>query len=105
MAEKLITLKEAAEILNLEPDQVKKLVKEGRIPCYRIGGEYIRFKQSELEGINLRGAQPVKEMLVPDPYSGLSYRFRDKIRDFWRCNDVYIILILIMAAALYLIFR
>ena len=54
MSEKLLTLKEACEILGLEPDEMLRLVDEGRIPYFRIGGEYMRFKKSQIEALDLK---------------------------------------------------
>ena len=65
MSEKLLTLKEACEILDLEPDEMLRLVDEGRIPCFRIGGEYMRFKRSQLEVINFKLDSQSGESRVP----------------------------------------
>lgn len=48
MIERLLTLKEAAAILQIHPDTVRKWIKEGRIPYTRVG-RVLRFRESLLE--------------------------------------------------------
>ncbi len=104
MSEKLLTLKEACEILALEPDEMLRLVDEGKMPCFRIGGEYIRFKRSQIEIFDIKSGslkpRAPASFFADIPYSGI-----DWIKDLWRFNDVYIISSIIIITLLFLMFK
>ncbi|OGX43124.1 MAG: hypothetical protein A3F87_04595, partial [Omnitrophica WOR_2 bacterium RIFCSPLOWO2_12_FULL_51_24] len=52
--EKLISLHDAADILELSEEELRRFVAEGKIPAYRIGGEYLRFRKSQVEALRSR---------------------------------------------------
>jgi excisionase family DNA binding protein len=44
----VLTLKEVSEMLHIHPDSLYKLVKKGKIPSFKIGGDW-RFRTDLLE--------------------------------------------------------
>ena len=42
-AEEFLTVEEAAAILKVKPSTLRAWVREGRIPCYRLGPRATRF--------------------------------------------------------------
>ena len=83
MKMRLITLREASEILNIPENEIIDLAKANKIPHYFIGGEFIRFRKDDLLRVkdNLYKALNIKPK---------HYNFRDRLRDFFYYNDFYI---------------
>jgi len=110
--EKLISLHDAADILELSEEELRSFVAEGKIPAYKIGGEYLRFRKSQVEALRSR-IRILKHQSVPildirpvrkeEPKA--RYSIFDRIRDFLYFNDFYIlafILIVLLAAVILL---
>lgn len=49
--EKLITPREAAEILNVDPATVRRYVRLGLLPARRLPSGYIRLRRADVEGL------------------------------------------------------
>ena len=130
MPEKLLTIREVAEHLNVSEEEVKRLVDIGEIPAYRIGGSFLRFRKEQLDAIRseideVEGKEPEKAKPVDKrgrpthTYTDLErdikrkepiarqydYTFSEKLRDFFYFNDFYIFSFVIIFALIYLIFR
>ena len=102
MAQKLLTLKETARMLDVDEAEVKKLVEENRIPHYIIGGKFIRFRPGEVAKINTG--------IFREGYSLAARRsFGDRFLDFCQFGDFYIAAflasVLITAIVIYDIIR
>lgn len=110
--EKLISLHDAADILELSEEELRRFVAEGKVPAYRIGGEYLRFRKSQIEALRSR-IRILKHQSVPildirpahkeEPKA--RYSIFDRTRDFLYFNDFYIlafILIVLLAAVILL---
>lgn len=89
MANKLLTEKEVADKLGVSPDEVKKLVDSGRLPAYKIAGQYLRFKEGEVN------------LLIKKPHTSAA----ERIKEFIYFYDFYIITFIIILVILYFIFR
>lgn len=48
MADKIMTVKEVAKYLDVHPMTLYKLVREGRIPAFKVGGQW-RFRKVALD--------------------------------------------------------
>jgi excisionase family DNA binding protein len=48
--DRLLGVKEVAELLGLAPGTIYHLVSQGRIPCVRLSSRCLRFRPSDLEG-------------------------------------------------------
>ena len=49
-AKQLLTVKEAAVVLGMHPDTVYRLIREKKLPVYRIGSRTVRVPRKELKG-------------------------------------------------------
>ena len=90
--EKLYNEKEAAEYLGISKQRLSELVKEKKLPAYKLGGEFLRFYQKDLDSVKYKAGRQ-KE------YSALS-----RLKDYIYYNDFYIIvaiLIIILAALIF----
>lgn len=110
--EKLISLHDAANILELSEEELRRFVAEGKIPAYKIGGEYLRFRKSQIEALRSRirilkhQSVPILDIRPPRKEEPKArYSIFDRIRDFLYFNDFYIlafILIVLLAAVILL---
>lgn len=46
--EKMITVAQAAELLNVHPNTIRNMIKDGRVTGYFIGKRILRLKPSEV---------------------------------------------------------
>lgn len=110
--EKLVSLHDAADILELSEEELRRFVAEGKIPAYKIGGEYLRFRKSQVEALRSR-IRILKHQSVPildirpaqKEEAKPRYSIFDRVRDFLYFNDFYIlafILIVLLAAVILL---
>ncbi len=90
----LLDKKDACKYLNVTEQELEKLVEKGEITAYKVGGVYLRFKQGELERINLTSNQPVAKS---GPF--------DKVLDFLYYNDFYIFCLIIIFLLLAILFK
>ncbi|MDP3143026.1 MAG: helix-turn-helix domain-containing protein [Candidatus Omnitrophota bacterium] len=84
MAEKFISVREAAQILGVTEKKILDLAEEGKIPAYRIAGQYLRFKENEIEQIHDKG-------IVISEDNSFHYSAPERFRDFIYYNDFYIV--------------
>lgn len=95
MTQRLLGLKEAAELLQIYEDELEELVEKGIVPAYRIGGCFIRFKQEDLEKVSPRIKKTRKDgdriftqqLSLPG--------FKERVIDFFYRNTIYLILIIL----------
>jgi excisionase family DNA binding protein len=94
MAEKLLTIREAAQYLGVTEKQIIELSDKGVIPAYKVGGVYLRFKKDQLDAAKNKILPTTKE-------SKLEYSFNDKLSDFFYYNDFYILSLLIISLLIF----
>lgn len=113
LQERMLTLTEVAKFLGLDEQKVKELVKSGQIPYYKIGGTFIRFKQSQIEQIktnllanlDLKPYQEKQKSQRPSSPISPAASLKEKLMDFWHFYDFYIISALTAGIILVIIFR
>lgn len=131
MPEKLMTIREVAEYLEITEEEVKRLVDEGEIMAYKIGGSFLRFRKEQIDAVKVEieeveAREPERAKIVHDPkarqahvYSDLEreikkkepavrkydYTALERVRDFFYFNDFYIVSFVIIGALIYVIFR
>ena len=91
MTEKLLTLKEAAKLLSIPPEEVEKWVREGRLPAFQIAGEFLRFRRTEIERFKRERISPPDLSTSAEKKREEHYTFADAMKDFFYFNDFYFI--------------
>lgn len=102
--ERLITIKEVSEILNISEDKIKEFTEKGQIPAYKIGGIYLRFKREEIEKLRNKFSPEGEKNETSDLKVKDSWTFSQKIKEFFYFYDFYILCFLIIILLLTLIF-
>lgn len=97
MMKKFLTFKEAADYLGIPEAELETLVEKARIPSYKIGGIYTRFRVDDLN--SYRRKIPGK-FLKREGGTTL-----DRIKDFFYFNDFYIYSAAAIIVILYFIFK
>ena len=93
----MLTTEEVRSFLEIDQTAFEKYLKAGKLPSYKIGGTYLRFRKEDV--LNLR-AQLAPKKSAHGPVS-LSAR----IGDFWRFNNFYIISLLVAIAIIWVVAR
>jgi len=98
--EKLLTIRDVALVLGVSEKDVMDLAESGKVPAYKIGGVYLRFKREQIEEFrkSLRALKP--KQLVAEKYEA-----KDKINDFFYFNDFYILCGVLIILLLTIIFK
>lgn len=94
----MLTLDEVKNFLEVEQHVVEKFIQDGMLNAYKIGGVYIRFRKEEV--LSLKYDVLAKKKKADDPKS-----FGQRLWDFWRFNNFYIVSALIIAALAYWFLR
>jgi excisionase family DNA binding protein len=98
--EKLLTVRDVSIILGISEREVMDLAESGKLPAYKVGGVYLRFKRDQvLEFKKSKGP------LFPRKETPRQYKIKNKISDFFHFNDFYILAALIIIILLFVIFR
>ena len=120
MPEKLLTLKELSEYLQVSEEKINALVSEKVIFAHKIGGEVLRFRKDQIDAIRAEiysriskadkitfseARKKVKEKLEAANEGEGSDTLRDRIADFFYFNDFYIVSGLLVIILLFIIFR
>ncbi|KPK96701.1 MAG: hypothetical protein AMJ95_12700 [Omnitrophica WOR_2 bacterium SM23_72] len=93
--DKLLTIREAAELLGVTEQEVIDLAEEGKIPAYNIGGVYLRFKPEHIQQARQKIKKPLKSKVS----------LIDRLYDFFYFNDFYILAVLIIILMLIIILK
>lgn len=99
--EKLLTVRDVSLILNISEKEVIDLAESGKIPAYKVGGVYLRFKQEQIEAFKKSSKPPSLHKTETSP----EYSFKDRVTDFFYTNDFYILAFLIILLLIYIIFK
>ena len=97
MADHFITVREAAQTLGVSEKKIMDLVEERKLQAYRIAGQFLRLKRSEV--LDMRSAGEIVQESVQ-----FNYTSSERLRDFFYFNDFYIVSILVVISLLYVIF-
>ncbi|MBM3251282.1 MAG: helix-turn-helix domain-containing protein [Candidatus Omnitrophica bacterium] len=96
MADKLLTVRETAEVLGLTEKEIIDLVGEGKLPAYKIAGEFLRFRVDQIQQLkkNFKSAGRQKD-----------YSSKERLEDFFYYNDFYILALVIISFVVFFIFK
>ena len=90
----MLTAEEVKNFLEIDQAAFDQYLKVGKLPSYKIGGTYLRFRKEDV--LNLRAQLTPKK----SPNAGsLSAR----VGDFWRFNNFYIVSLLIALAVIWVV--
>ena len=110
--EKLLTLKEVADLLKLSEEEVRDYVAQGKIPAYKLGGEFLRFRFEQIEALRERlqilkwkSAFENKAVLEGEDKELIKYSIWERIRDFVYFNDFYFFAAILIGILLFIIFK
>ncbi|MFC1480479.1 helix-turn-helix domain-containing protein [Candidatus Omnitrophota bacterium] len=119
MPEKLLTLRELSEYLEVSEESITALVNEKVISAYRIGGELLRFRREQIDAIRAEidsrtsesdriviseARKKVKERLEGADKTKQGVTFREKMADFLYFSDFYILSGILAVILLVIIF-
>src|SRR3989338_8814883 len=93
-----ITVRETSQILGISEKKVMDLVEENKLQAYRIAGQFLRLRKSDVMGMKNSGT--VVNEAVQYRYTSL-----ERMKDFFYFNDFYLIATAIIATLLYIIFN
>lgn len=100
MAEKLLTIREVAYILDINEKEVIELSEKGVVPAYKVGGVYLRFKKEQIE--------QYRNKLQAANYkfsSKNAYARGERLRDFFYFYDFYILSVVLVILLLAIIVK
>lgn len=92
-----ITVRETAQLLAISEKKVMDLVEEGKLQAYKIAGQFLRLKRSEVLNIRSTGS-------IAQENSQIQYTATERFKDFLYFNDFYIISGLAIFSLLCIIF-
>ena len=98
--EKLLTVREVSIILGISEKEVLDLAESGKIPAYKVGGVYLRFKRDQIQEF-----KKIRKPISVEPESSPQYSIKDKLNDFFYFNDFYVLSILLIVLLLVIILR
>ena len=97
MEDQFISVRETAQMMEVSEKKVMDLITDGKLQAYRIAGQFLRLKKSEVLGMKKEGNVLSENVHIP-------YTRAERIRDFFYFNDFYIFASFIVTALLYVIF-
>lgn len=87
--EKLWTTEETARFLGVSEADVEQLVRQGQLTAYKLGGQFLRFRPSQVE--SLRGR------VRPGPQHRHGQGGWQQLRDFVYFYDFYLVSVTCLA--------
>lgn len=94
----MLTLDEVKNYLEVEQKVIEKFIQDGALHAYKIGGVYIRFRKEEVLSLKY-------DVLLKKKTAGPSISSGQRLWNFWRFNNFYIISVLIIAVLAYWFLR
>lgn len=111
-------------ILKISEADVQKLVEEGKIPAYKIAGSFLRFREDQIDLLKanlekfsenkaLRGkladlyeTSNLGTLKRPEYKASSGYTFYERLKDFVRFYDFYIIIaVLVISLAVFIFYN
>ena len=92
-----ITVRETAQLLGVSEKKIMDLVDEGKLQAYKIAGQFLRLKKSEVMNIRSTGS-------IVQETTQLQYTQAEIIKDFLYFNDFYLVSGLVIFSLLTVIF-
>ena len=90
----MLTLDEVKNFLEVEQQVIEKFIRDGALHAYKIGGVYIRFRKEEVLHLKY-------DVLTEKHAAGPAISFGQRLWNFWRFNNFYIISVVAIALLAY----
>ena len=98
--------------MGISEKEVVDLAEQGKIPAYKVGGVYLRFKREQIETLK-NSLKPLTDKIKASAkaewpsgdFTPEKNSLGDRISDFFYFNDFYILTVLAILLLLILIFR
>ena len=108
LTEDLLSMKEAAELLEISEPELKVLVQKHQIASHNVAGAFLRLKKKDVEELKIkwrieRELFPKKDPLFAHEHSVAHGGFFENLGDFWYFNDFYILCSILIMLLLYTI--
>lgn len=100
MTQKFITVRDAAQILDVSEQEIIELTEQGAIPAYKIAGTHLRFRREQINRIKHQD-----EIKFKTQAKHIKFSFVERILDFIYFNDFYLISCILIIVMLWLIFK
>ena len=98
MTEQLLSEKEAAQYLGISERQLMRLVESRQISAYKIGGQFLRFKQKDLDQV-----KTLIPAVLQEPKK--EHTLLSRLKDYFYYNDFYLIVAILIIILLALVFK
>lgn len=98
MKEKLLTTREVSHILGISEKDIIELTEAGKIPHFKVAGEYLRFKKEDI----LRLKRDIQRRYN---ISREKINFFSRVKDFFYFYDFYIFSSAIIIFLLWIILK
>ena len=92
-----ITVRETAQMLGVSEKKIMDLVEEGKLQAYKIAGQFLRLKKSDV--LNIRNTGNVAQETTQYAYTAA-----ERIKDFFYFNDFYLVSTLLILFLLGVVF-
>ncbi len=104
----MLTIREAAEGLDIGEDELWDLVHKHKVPTHNVAGAFLRFHRHDIEDLKIkwriqRELFPAKEERFPHKNVVTGPSFFEKLSDFWYFNDFYILCSMVIVSLVYFI--
>ena len=95
--EKLWTTAEVARFLGVNEADVEALVKQGTLTGYKLGGQFLRFRPDQVQGLKRAVPAQAAAAAIPSPRGA----WRASIGDFLYFYDFYLVSALCLAVVVF----
>lgn len=96
MPEQFISVREAAQYLRISERKIMDLVDGKKLQAYRIAGQFIRFKKSDVLALKNTGS-------ITAETTHYEYTPLERLKDFFYFNDFYIFSLLLILVFIYIL--
>lgn len=94
MSEQLLNLTEVKQLLDLNDDEIMRMVREGKLNAFKIGGSFLRFDRTQVYSLKTR-------LDVARETKARRYTFWSRITDFLKFYGLYILSVAVILYVLY----
>ncbi len=94
----MLSFDEVKNFLEVEQQVIENFIRDGALHAYKIGGVYIRFRKEEVLHLKY-------DVLLKKNVSKPAVSLGQRLLDFWRFNNFYIVSVLVIGLLAYWFLR